>query len=56
MDATTIALFVLALCAVLAVRFAPGRNAALGAWSMVSWSGKRRRLRAEGAGGPAGKA
>jgi len=53
MDIATIALLVsaLALVAVLAVLFTPGRNAVLGAWSLASWTGKRRRPR-DGAGEP----
>lgn len=49
MDTATIALVLaaLALGLVLAILFAPGRNAALGAWSLVSWGGKRRRTRPE---------
>lgn len=48
MDIAIIALLVLGLFVVagLAIVFAPGRNAALGAWSL-SWTGKRRRSRDE---------
>ncbi len=47
MDTATIALIFAAIAfgAVIAVIFAPARNAALGAWSLASWSGKRRRPR-----------
>ncbi len=58
MDTATIALILAAIAfgavlAMLAVIFAPARNAALGAWSLASWTGRRRRR--EEPGGPPSK-